>query len=74
MSQSEQMAPEVKSEKKTRKVLFSISTWGLTAVCFYLVWGKIDDAAARENQAAIEYLLVFFGQANWLLWLAVMIP
>ena len=74
MSESEQMTPGVKTEKKLRKVLFSICTWGLTAVCFYLVWGKIDDAAARENQAAFQYLLVFFGQANWLLWLAVMIP
>ena len=74
MSEPEQLTPEVKTEKKTGKVLFSICTWGLTAACFYLVWGKIDDAAARENQAAIEYLLVYFGQANWVLWFGVMIP
>ena len=50
MSEPEQLTPEVKTEKKTGKVLFSICTWGLTAACIYLVWGKIDDAAARENQ------------------------
>ena len=74
MTESEQFTRSERKQKKTGKLLFSGCTWFLTAACFYLVWGKIDDAATRENQAAIEYLLVFFGQANWLLWLGIMIP
>lgn len=74
MTESEQLTHSEGKQKKTGKLLFSACTWFLTAVCFYLVWGKIDDAAVRENQGALEYLLAFFGQANWLLWLGIMIP
>ena len=46
----------------------------MTAGCFYLVWGKINTAAVLEDQEVIEYLLTFFGQANWVLWLGIMVP
>ena len=74
MTESEGASVTEKKEKKTGKLIFSVCTWLLTAGCFYLVWGKIDTAAVRENQEVIEYLLTFFGQANWVIWLAVMVP
>jgi hypothetical protein len=48
--------------------------WLLSAGCFYIAYAKISGAAAREGITAMEYLARFFGEANWLAWLAVMIP
>jgi hypothetical protein len=54
--------------------MFRAITWALAFGCFYLVYGKIEVAAAREGLAVTDYLIAFFGGANWVLWLAVMIP
>ena len=48
--------------------------WLITAVCFGLVFRKIAIAAARNDLSVYEYLARFFAEANWLVWLAVMIP
>ena len=48
--------------------------WIISFICFAMVFRKIDIAAAREELTSIQYLLRFFSEANWLLWLAVMIP
>jgi hypothetical protein len=48
--------------------------WLLAAGCFYIAYAKIAGAAAREGITVVEYLARFFGEANWLAWLAVMIP
>ena len=74
MTESERASVTKKKEKKTGKLVFSVCTWFLTAGCFYLVWGKINTAAVLEDQEVIEYLLTFFGQANWVLWLGIMVP
>ena len=74
MTESERASVTEKKEKKTGKLVFSVCTWLLTAGCFYLVWGKINTAAVLEDQEVIEYLLTFFGQANWVLWLGSMGP
>ena len=74
MTESERASVTEKKEKKTGKLVFSVCTWFLTAGCFYLVWGKINTAAVLEDQEVIEYLLTFFGQANWVLWLGIMVP
>lgn len=50
------------------------ATWVLAAGCFYLVFGKIQTAAVREGLSTFGYLARFFGDANWLTWLAIMIP
>ncbi len=50
------------------------TTWLIAAGCFYLVYRNIAAAAAREQLTAIDYLVRFFGDANWLAWLALMIP
>lgn len=54
--------------------LFRLLSWLIAAGCFYLVYGRISAAALREGLTPIAYLTEFFQQANWLLWLALMIP
>ena len=51
-----------------------ILTWILAAGCFYLVYSKIEIAAARDGLTVVGYLLKFFAGVNWLAWLALMIP
>ena len=50
------------------------TTWLLAAGCFYLVIGKIETTAAREGLGTLDYLMRFFGDANWVAWLGLMIP
>lgn len=61
-------------QPKKTSVLFRVVTWLVAAGCFYLVYRRTDAAAAREGQTVVEYLVQFFGEANWLAWLALMIP
>ena len=60
--------------KSPWSIAFRIATWILAAGCFYLVFTKIEEAAARKDLNAWQYLVEFFGDANWLFWLALMIP
>jgi hypothetical protein len=60
--------------RKKSGPLFRVATWLLTFGCFYLVYQRTDAAAARDGLTVVEYLLRFFGEANWLAWLALMIP
>ncbi|MCP5181488.1 MAG: hypothetical protein H6993_08970 [Pseudomonadales bacterium] len=59
---------------KGRKLGFRIGTWLLTLGCFYLVFGRLQGAAARESLDVWQYLGRFFGEADWLSWLMLMIP
>ena len=61
-------------DKKKSNVFFKIATWMLTFVCFYLVYSRTEATAARESMTAIEYLVRFFGDADWISWLLMMIP
>ena len=67
-----------RGEERTRRSLSQLLMrglmWILAAACFYLVYQKIDSAAARSSQTAFEYIAEFFSNANWLTWLALMIP
>lgn len=54
--------------------VFRIATWLLAAGCFYLVYTKVEVAAKRKELNAWQYLVEFFGEADWLFWLALMIP
>ncbi len=49
-------------------------TWLLALGCFYLIWSRIEGAAAREEISALAYLARFFAGANWWAWLALMVP
>ncbi len=60
--------------KKKTNPLFRIITWLITFGCFYLVYQRTDAAAAREQLSLMQYLSRFFGEANWIAWLALMVP
>lgn len=62
------------STKRVLSILFKTLTWLLAAGCFYWVYTKIAGAAAKEDLSAWSYLFNFFREANWLLWLSVMMP
>lgn len=53
---------------------FKALTWGLAIGCFYLVYTRIEAAAMRDGMSAVDYLLAFVGDVNWIAWLAVMMP
>lgn len=54
--------------------LFKVVTWLVTAFCFYLVFARTEATAAQQNLTVVEYLLRFFADADWAVWLMVMIP
>ena len=69
------MSEEVQeTPKKKVSWVFKVATWLLTILCFYLVYTRIEAAATREGLSAVDYLLRFFGDADWFTWLAMMIP
>jgi len=73
VSEDVQEAPQEAGRKKVNWV-FKIVTWLVTVLCFYLVYTRIEAAAVRESLSAADYLLRFFGDADWVTWLAIMIP
>lgn len=62
------------STKRVLSILFKTLTWLLALGCFYWVYTKIAGAAAKDDLSAWRYLINFLGEANWLLWLSVMMP
>lgn len=54
-------------------IVFRAVTWLLAAGCFYLVYGRIEVAAQRDGLDAFQYLVKFFGSADWVVWFALMI-
>lgn len=62
------------ASRPLRNLLYRAVTWIVAAGCFYLVYGRIEQAAARVNLGAADYLVHFFGEADWSLWLMCMIP
>lgn len=59
---------------KKINLAFRVTTWLLTFACFYLVYRRTEGAAARDGLSVLAYLARFFGEANWLAWIALMIP
>ena len=62
------------AKKSPWGLVFRIGTWLLAVGCFYLVYTRMEAAAARESQTVLTYLAAFFAEADWLFWLALMIP
>jgi hypothetical protein len=60
--------------RSNNSIVFRVVTWLLAIGCFYLVYGRIEAAALRDGLTAFQYMVQFFRDANWLLWLALMIP
>lgn len=67
-------AEEPPARKSPWGLLFRIATWILAAGCFYLVYTRMEAAAERDNQTVLQYLVEFFAGADWVFWLALMIP
>ena len=65
---------EEQSKRSPWSWVFRIATWVAAAACFWLVYTRIEAAAARQDATAFEYLVDFFAGADWVLWLAVMMP
>ena len=55
-------------------IVIKVVSWLLAIGCFYLVYGRVEAAAARDSLTVLGYLARFFGDANWLLWLGLMAP
>ena len=68
------MADTKESSSRIMSILFRAVTWVLAFGCFYLVYERIEAAAALDGLTALQYLVNFFTDANWTLWLALMIP
>ena len=64
----------VKKPRSIKQVLGRVLVWLLTAGCFYLVYGRTEQAAAREGKTLFDFVADFFAGADWLLWLSCMIP
>lgn len=54
--------------------IFRLLTWLIAFGCFYLVYGRVEAAAERVDLTASEYMINFFKEANWVLWLSFMVP
>ncbi|MBV1904942.1 MAG: hypothetical protein KUG75_02605 [Pseudomonadales bacterium] len=63
-----------KGTVKSRSLLMRLITWLLAFGCFYVVYGRVVVAAAREGLTPQDYLVEFFAGADWVLWLCLMIP
>ena len=62
------------TKEKIRALLFRLITWLIALGCFYLVYGRIEAAAIREGLTPTGYLFAFFRDADWILWLSLMMP
>ena len=76
VSDINQVSAEKSAEAGSRKgsFVFRLFTWILAGLCFYLVYGKIQVAAVQEGKNVWQYLLDFFSDADWVIWLCIMIP
>jgi|TARA_B110000091_G_C13753947_1_gene449021 hypothetical protein len=74
---SEIETPQMEStprKSKLKSIAFRMVTWLLAAGCFYLVFTRIEASAARDGLTTLKYLSNFFRDADWTMWLALMIP
>ena len=75
MSDTGTETPDAAPKRKSPwGIAFRIGTWLLAAGCFYLVYTRMEVAAARDGQTVVEYLVAFFAGADWGFWLLLMIP
>lgn len=75
MSGGDAVPPEGEGRKASKaNWIFRLATWLIAAGCFYLVYTRIEAAAAQDGATVLQYLARFFGEANWLAWLGLMVP
>ncbi|MDA1073876.1 MAG: hypothetical protein O3A63_03820 [Proteobacteria bacterium] len=62
------------ASSNARNLIFKLVTWVIAIGCFYLVYTRVEAAAARESMSAADYMIRFFGEADWGMWLMIMVP
>jgi hypothetical protein len=68
-------APEVVMyPRRGRSLIGRLVIWTITIGCFFLLYTRIDGAAARQGQELVPYLLAIFERVNWLALLGLLIP
>jgi len=60
--------------KASRSWLGRVVVWSITLGCFYLLYTRIDGAAARQGQELVPYLAGVFAKVNWLALVGLLIP
>lgn len=67
-------APPPTGQRAPPHPAWRVLSWLITILCFGLVLRRIGAAAAREGLDTASYLARFFGDADWLGWLLLMVP
>jgi hypothetical protein len=60
--------------KSSRSWIGRVVVWGITLGCFYLLYTRIDGAAARQGQELAPYLVAIFEKVNWVALVGLLIP
>lgn len=68
------MAEAESMPKASRSWLGRVVVWSITLGCFYLLYTRIDGAAARQGQELVPYLAGVFAKVNWLALVGLLIP
>lgn len=51
-----------------------IAVWCITILCFYVLYGRLAGAAARQGQELVPYLAAVFGRVHWLTLVGLLVP
>ena len=71
---TESSSQPTSTQRSAQGWIFKIVSWVLAFLCFYFVYTKVAGAAAQDGMTAVEFVWNFIKEANWWLWLAVMMP
>lgn len=51
-----------------------LAIWTITLVCFWILYGRLSGAAAREGKTLVAYLVEVFARVSWPSLLALLVP
>lgn len=51
-----------------------IVIWGITLLCFWILYGRLSAAAARDGKTLVVYLALVFARVHWPSLLALLVP
>ncbi len=60
--------------KRSSSMLGRVAVWAISLGCFWLLYQRIDAAAARQGQEPAALLVTIFEQVNWLALIGLLIP
>jgi hypothetical protein len=67
-------AESAEKPKSGARRLLRLLPWLITIACFTYLYGRIDAAAARQDQTLLAYLASVFQSVSWWKWLLLMAP